>query len=86
MVSAVAMAAARRREQEAVERQEAALGICLQQPQNPPGNIIAGNIIAGAVAVAIADQALIPTTNNCGGGAAQAVARLESEIMLRRRQ
>ncbi len=60
MVSAVAMAAARRREQEAVERQEAALGICLQQPQNPPGNIIAGNIIAGAVDTAIDDQALDP--------------------------
>ncbi len=62
MVSAVAMAAARRREQEAVERQEAALGICLQQPQNPPGNIIAGNIIAGAVDTAIDDQALDPPT------------------------
>jgi hypothetical protein len=55
MVSAVAIAAARRREQEAVERQEAALGIRLEQPQNPPGNIIAGNIIAVAVA-AIDDQ------------------------------
>ena len=50
---AVAIAAARRREQEAVEGQEAALGIRLQQPQNPPGNIIAGNIIAGAVDTAI---------------------------------
>ena len=62
MVSAAAMATARHCEQDAVERQEAALGIRLQQPQNPPGNIIAGNIIAGAVEAAIeaSDQALDP--------------------------
>ena len=75
MVSAVAMAAARRREQEAVERQETALGICLQQPQNPPGNIIAGNIIAGAVDTAIDDQALDPPN-------AAAAAAIEGDTIL----
>jgi hypothetical protein len=62
MVRAVAIAAARRREQEAVEGQEAALGIPLEQPQNPPGNIIARNIIAGAVA-AIDDQDIFDSPN-----------------------
>lgn len=58
MVRAVAMAAARLRQQEAVERQEAALAVQLQQPQNPLGNsgsIIARNFIAGAI-----DQELDP--------------------------
>ena len=75
MVSAVAIAAARRREQEAVERQEAALGIRLEQPQNPPGNIVAGNIIAGAVA-AIDDQDIFDSPN------AAAAAAIEGDSIL----
>ena len=70
MVSAVAIAAARRREQEAVERQEAALGIRLEQPQNPPGNIIAGAVAA------IDDQDIFDSPN------AAAAAAIEGDTIL----